>query len=206
MDQQHSRLPREPTSRYRRFLAGGLVVSALALVACGSKEASPPVARVARSSTATTSPVTNALLLATQCLRQHGLPNLPGPILATAGPAKGEMILDKPALAAYPRSVVSQATQACSTALARAGLSSGSDAAASAQELRYLLAFAHCVRDHGISNFPDPNAQGGFNLAGTGINTHDLTAAELAAARACLSKAHGQVNIPTQGSGIGNGG
>jgi hypothetical protein len=209
MNQQQSRLHREPTRRHRRLAARGLVILGLGLglAACGSQEASPSVAHVARSSTTTpTDSRTNALLLATRCLRQHGLPDMPDPILATSGPAKGQMVLDKQALAAYPRSVVNQATDACSTALERAGLSSGPNAAASAQEIQYLLAFAHCVRNHGISNFPDPNSQGGFNLAGTGINTHELTPAELAAARKCLPTAHGDVNIPTQGSGTSNSG
>jgi hypothetical protein len=116
------------------------------------------------------------------------------------------MVLDKQALAAYPSSVVNQATEACSAALAQAGLSGGPNAAASPQQLQDLLAFAHCVRNHGISNFPDPNSQGGFNLAGTGINSHELTPAELAAARKCLPTAHGDVNIPTQGSGTSHSG
>jgi hypothetical protein len=113
----------------------------------------------------------------------------------------GQMILDKQALATYPSSAVSQALSACSIALAKAGLDTGPNAAASSQEIQYLLDFAHCIRNHGISNFPDPNSQGGFNLAGTGINSHDLTPAELAAARACLPTAHGDVNIPPQGTG-----
>ena len=114
------------------------------------------------------------------------------------------MVLDKAGLVAYPSSVVSQATAACSAAMAQ--LSSGPNAAPSAQQLQDLLAFAHCVRNHGVPNFPDPNSQGGFNLAGTGINSHQLTSAELAAARTCLPTAHGQVHIPTQGSGTSNGG
>ena len=201
MNQQQSRLHREPTRRHGRLVAAGLVLLGLALAACGSQQASPSVAHVARTPTTKAGSPTSALLLATQCLRQHGLPNLPGPILATAGPAEGHMVLDKQALATYPRSAVTQALAACTAALEQAGLDSGSNAAASSQELRYLLAFAHCVRNHGISNFPDPNAQGDLNLAGTGINSHELTPAELAAARACLPAAHGDVNIPTQGSG-----
>jgi hypothetical protein len=100
--------------------------------------------------------------------------------------------------------VVTPSPTACGAALAQ--ISSGPNAAASAHQLQDLLAFAHCVRDHGVPNFPDPNSQGGFNLAGTGINSHQLTPAELAAARACLPTAHGEVNIPAQGSGTGNGG
>jgi hypothetical protein len=182
------------------------VLLGLALAACGSPEASPPVAHVVSSSTTTpTGAPSNALLEATRCLRQHGIPNMPGPVLATEGPAKGQMVLDKAALATYPSSVVSQATQACSAALAQIA-GGGANAGVSPPELRYLLAFAHCVRDHGISNFPDPNNQGGFDLAGTGINSHELTSSELAAARACLPTAHGNVNIPAQGSGTSHSG
>jgi len=114
------------------------------------------------------------------------------------------MVLDKAGLVAYSSSVVNQATSACSAAMAQ--LPSGPNSVSSAQQLQDLLAFAHCVRNHGVPNFPDPNSEGGFNLAGTGINGHQLTPAELAAARTCLPTAHGQVHIPTQGSGTSNGG
>jgi hypothetical protein len=206
MNQQLLRLHREPTRRHPRLAACGLALVGLALAACGSQQASPPVAHVARTPSTTAASHTDPLLLATKCLRQHGLPNMPGPILATAGPARGHMILDKQALATYPRAEVSQALGACTTSLEQAGLDGGSNSGASSQEIRYLLAFAHCVRNHGVPNFPDPNSQGGFNLAGTGINGHELTPAELAAARACLPTAHGEVNIPAQGGGTGNGG
>ena len=204
MNEKLSRRHREPT-RHPRLAACGLVLLGLALAACGSQQASPPVAHVARSTgTAIASAPTNAPLLATRCLRQHGLPNLPSPFLATSGPAKGQVVLDKQGLAAYPSSVVSQATAACSAAMA--ALSGGPNAAPSAHELQALLAFAHCVRNHGVPNFPDPNSQGGFDLAGTGINSHQLTSTELAAARTCLPTSHGQVHLPTQGSGTSNGG
>ncbi|HUC15773.1 MAG TPA: hypothetical protein VMS00_15080 [Acidimicrobiales bacterium] len=207
MNQQQTWLHREPTRRYGPFAAAGLALLALALAACGSPKASPPVAHVARSSsTIHTSSRTNALVLATRCLRQHGLPDMPDPIVVSSGPAKGQMALDKPALAAYPSSVVNQAVDACRTALEQAGMASGANAAASSQEIRYLLAFARCVRNHGITNFPDPDSQGHLNLAGTGINSHELTPAELAAARKCLPTAHGDVNIPTQGGGTSNSG
>jgi hypothetical protein len=204
MNQKLSRLHREPTRRPRPLAVCGLVLLGLALAACGSQEASPPVAHVARSTGTTITAPPNALLAATRCLRQHGMPGLPGPFLATSGPAKGQMILDKQGMAAYPSSVVSQATAACSAALAQ--LSGGPNAAASPHQLQALLAFAHCVRNHGVPNFPDPNSQGGFNLAGTGINGHELTSAELAAARTCLPAAHGEVHLPTQDGGTSNGG
>ena len=116
MNQQQARLHRESRRRHWRLAAGGLVLSGLALAACGSQEASPPVAHAARSST-TTIPQTRALLLAGRCLRQHGLPNLPDPTIASSGPAKGQAILDKQALLAVPSSVFNQAMLACRSAL-----------------------------------------------------------------------------------------
>ncbi len=205
MNEKLSLLHRQPTRRPRRLAAGGLVLLGLALAACGSQQASPPVAHVARSTgTSIPSGPTNAALVATRCLRQHGLPDLPDPVVVPSGPAKGQIALDKPALATYPSSVIDRATAACSAAMAQ--LPSGPNSVSSAQQLQDLLAFAHCVRNHGVPNFPDPNSQGGFNLAGTGINGHQLTPAEIAAARTCLPTAHGQVHIPTQGSGTSNGG
>jgi hypothetical protein len=208
MSRTQAPLHREPRSRRWRLGAGAvvipaLVISMLGVAACGSGTASPPVAHAAGSSTTAVSG-NNALLLATRCLRQHGLPGLPDPIVVPSGPAKGQMALDKPALLAYPSSVVTQAVDACRSALAQAGMHSGPGQAPGAQELHNLLAFARCVRNHGIPNFPDPNSQGGFNLAGTGINSHQLSPSELAAARTCLPAARGAVHIPPQGTATAN--
>ncbi len=85
MNEKLSLLHREPTRRPGRLAPGGLVLLGLALAACGSHEASPPVAHVARSTGTTIAAApTSAALLATRCLRQHGLPDLPGPVLATS--------------------------------------------------------------------------------------------------------------------------
>jgi hypothetical protein len=148
----------------------------------------------------------HALLVAGQCLRRHGIPNLPDPTIATSGRLKGQATLDKRVLLAVPQSVFEQALAACNADLERAGFQGGPSSTPSPQEVQYLLAFARCIRHHGISNFPDPNSQGGFNLAGTGINSAQLSPTEVAAARACLSAAHGTVHIPQQGDGTGSSG
>jgi hypothetical protein len=150
---------------------------------------------------------TSALLLAGRCLREHGLSNLPDPAIASSGPAKGQAILDKGSLRGFPTSVVNNALLACHTALVQAGIGSGPNGGTrTPQQIQDGLAFARCVRNHGIRNFPDPNGQGDFNLAGTGINSNDLTPAQLAAARACLPAAHGAVHIPQQGTAPSGGG
>lgn len=202
--------------RFRRLpvlspLAAVIAISLLA-AGCGGGGA-PGVASVssstapgaARSHTATSQ--SQALLVAGRCLRHHGLAHLPDPSIATVGPAKGQPILDKQALLSFPKTLVSRAMSACHTALAKAGIGNGPNASQrTPQEIQDGLAFARCVRRHGITNFPDPNGQGQFDLSGTGINPHALTPTQLAAARACLSAAHGAVHIPTQATAGGNSG
>ena len=62
-----------------------------------------------------------------------------------------------------------------------------------------LLGFAQCIRSHGVTNFPDPNpdpnAQGDFNLAGTGLNQDPPTASQRAAVSTCLPTTHGAVHL-----------
>ena len=202
--------------RYRRLRTLAVAIGALSLLAAGcGGGGSPGVANVSSStvlgatggSAAATNSHTSALLLAGRCLRQHGLSNLPDPAIATAGAAKGQPILDKQAMRAFPDSLVNSALLACHTALAQGGIGNGPNGSVrTPQEIQDGLAFSRCVRRHGISNFPDPNGQGTFNLAGTGINSHALTPAQLAAAHACLSAAHGAVHIPQQGTGTSSGG
>jgi hypothetical protein len=193
-------------------LAAVVAAAALSLLAAGcGGGGSPGVASVSSSTapsvtgSSAASPA-NAMLLAGRCLREHGLANLPDPSIATSGPAKGQAILDKQSVHAFSDTVVTNAMAACSTELQKAGISYGSDAARTPQEIQDGLAFSRCVRRHGISNFPDPNGQGQFDLTGTGINEHSLTPAQLTVAHACLSVAHGAVHIPQQGPNAGSGG
>ena len=195
-----------------RTFAVVVAIASLSLLAAGcGGGSSPGVASVSSStvphanSSSGGSSQNNAVLIAGRCLRQHGLTNLPDPAVASSGPAKGQTIIDKSALHAFPDSLVTNAMAACQTELQKAGVGGGSSAR-TPQEIQDGLAFSRCVRAHGISNFPDPNGQGSFNLAGTGINQHSLTAAQLAAAKACLSVAHGAVHIPQQGTGTNSSG
>ena len=57
-----------------------------------------------------------------------------------------------------------------------------------------LLAFAHCLRDHGVSGFPDPNAQGGLTLQMVQAAGVDLTAPQVrTAALACVPASNGGI-------------
>jgi hypothetical protein len=59
-----------------------------------------------------------------------------------------------------------------------------------------LLAFAHCLRGHGIIGFPDPTAKGELSLeminaAGVDIHAHSF----FNAAKACVGVTHGAITM-----------
>ncbi len=57
-----------------------------------------------------------------------------------------------------------------------------------------LLAFARCLRSHGMSSFPDPNPQGQIThemLSAAGVNLH--TPGFLSAAKSCIGVTHGAI-------------
>jgi hypothetical protein len=191
-------------STRRSQLVGGVVFSALVLAACSSGPASPGVAQVAGSSAAAaTTSQSDALLLAVQCLRQHGLPNMPDPIVVSSGPAAGQRVLDKQALRHYADSVVSQAIDACQAALSRAGLDTRSSQR-SPQEIQRLLNLARCIRAHGVPNFPDPNPSTGDVTLPPGMSKNSPQL--IAAVRACPSQAQAAGITPPPASASGAGG
>jgi len=165
----------------------GLALSALMLAACSSGTAAPPVAHLAGSADSAASP-NDALHLAGQCLRAHGLPSVPDPVVATDGPAAGQGILNKSAMKTYPDAVVLQATTACDAALARANIATGSNSSnLSPQQLQARLALAHCIRSHGVPNFPDPNPTTGQVTPPPGLSKDSPSL--LAAIKVCPSQA-----------------
>ena len=174
----------------------GLALSVLMLAACSSGKAAPPVAQLATTSGATTSGATTspnaALHAAGECIRQHGLPNFPDPVVATDGPAAGQGILDKSVLKSYPDAVSLQAITACSAAIAAANIASPNSTTISQQELQARLALARCIRAHGVPNFPDPNPTTGNVTPPPGLNKNSPSI--LAAIQACPSQVQA-VNI-----------
>jgi hypothetical protein len=117
-----------------------------------------------------------------QCMRAHGVTNFPDPTTAGPGAKDG---LD-------PNSPTFQAAQAACRQYAPPHPPTP---AQSAQREADLLRFAQCMRSHGVPNFPDPDSQGDFNFAGTGINRD--SPAVLAAGRTCLPTANGAGHPPS---------
>jgi hypothetical protein len=69
-----------------------------------------------------------------------------------------------------PSSQQFKSAQAACKSLAPAGLAAGS--AQSPTQQNAALQFANCMRSHGVPNFPDPQANGGFLVKGgaEGVN------------------------------------
>jgi hypothetical protein len=103
----------------------------------------------------------SAMHLAGQCVRQHGIPGFPDPSVN----ATGQVTFSKTQLLAVPKAVVSQALTACRVALDRAGIQAGSGHGLhlppSPEQLRQLVAFARCMRAHGVTGMRDPNPANG---------------------------------------------
>ncbi|MGO9955926.1 MAG: hypothetical protein ACLP50_08070 [Solirubrobacteraceae bacterium] len=74
-----------------------------------------------------------------------------------------------PATRGCRRFLLAALTAAVSVVAITACGSSGQQPGASSRA-QSLLALSECMRSHRVPNFPDPDAQGGLNLNGTGIN------------------------------------
>jgi hypothetical protein len=60
-----------------------------------------------------------------------------------------------------------------------------------------FLAFARCLRNHGVSGFPDPNAQGQLTLQMINDARVDLKAPSFfTAAKVCVGVTHGAITLP----------
>jgi hypothetical protein len=149
-----ARPPRPPRRRRRLHLAGlaGTVLAlTLAVAACGGGVKTSGVASLngADQPTATSSPgASNDRRMAlnwARCMRQHGI-NLPDPQLS------GDNIIQRlPTRAEQNSAKFKAAEQACKQYLPNGGR----PAPPSAQERQQALAFARCMRQHGI-DMPDP--------------------------------------------------
>jgi hypothetical protein len=127
--------------------AAVVAVAGLALLvsACGGSPAGGP----ALSTTAENGAVGFA-----RCMRSNGVPNWPDP--SSSG------VFDKSKLTSQQlgasNSRVQTAQHACNHLLPNGG---NGPSPAQVQRVRaQALSFSHCVRNHGVTNFPDPGSDG----------------------------------------------
>ena len=144
--------------RAAAVIAGSAVAGAAALTitACGGGHAGPTASSGTGSRPGVMSHA-EALHLAGQCIRQHGVPGFPDPTVNGAG----QVVIGRAQLLAVPKLVLTQAMTACRTALGRAdiqaGQYSGQGGRPTPQQMHAILAFARCLRAHGVTGLADPN-------------------------------------------------
>ena len=115
-----------------------------------------------------------AQLAYTICMRSHGLPNFPDPNSGGGYPDGYMKSLD---MARYP-----SATEDCRPLADRAGMAPRTKAQMEAH-VQAMLKIAQCMRANGVKSFPDPDAQGGFQVpTGGSSSSIDVYSAQYAAA------------------------
>jgi hypothetical protein len=174
--------------RRRLLLPTSVVVVAVFAAGCGSNGRSPRVASIT-ASTATSATTTQSGAVAfSGCMRSHGVPSFPD--LPSPGARSPKPTLQQLGVSAAQ---LHAAASACAH-LVPAG--SGGAPQQTAQEQRTqvadALSFARCMRDHDVTRFPDPSAQGELSVEmvqAQGIDVH--SPAVLQAVQACLPASHG---------------
>jgi hypothetical protein len=152
-----------PPSRASRFGAGACALTLVALLtACGgaaraSGDNQVPTLTGQRATASAPADQLQPYREVVQCLRQHGLPNMPDPVLDEQGrPTFTEemaQVKENPAL-----------QQACAEPISRLpARQSGREArAVTADEMARQRQFVECLRQNGLPELPDPDAVSGL--------------------------------------------
>jgi hypothetical protein len=173
----------------------------LLAVGCGGGS-SPKVANVASSTTATTTTTQNGAVAFTRCMRSNGVANFPDP------PPIGSKI-PKPTLQqlGVSDSQFHAAVTACQHLLPNAGSAPQQTAQQKHTRLADELSFARCMRNHGVSRFPDPTAQGDLSVEMVQAQGIDVRSpAVLRTVQACLPASHGALTLAKVREAINNAG
>ena len=181
----------------RRLLFAAALAALTAFAAgCGAEARSPAVASVGATSSTTAAVASptqggasghsyGAVLAYSECMRAHGLPDFPDP------DSKGGLLVDvHPGSDLIPSSPHFQsASKACRRLLPNGGQETP---AQQEQDLARFLAYARCMRSHGVRDFPDPAlSNGGVSLIERGGGLDQSSPQFQNAQRACRSLSPG---------------
>jgi hypothetical protein len=89
-----------------------------------------------------------------RCARANGMPNLPDPQIDSNGRASFPNGTPEPP---------ARVRRACQAIYDRLPASARGDEERPPVDMQALLRFARCMREHGVADFPDPDAEGNFN-------------------------------------------
>lgn len=173
-----------------RFITAAVVSSAL-LAACGSSSSTTSTDQSAAAPPA--QGLASAAFKHDRCMRDHGVADLPAPqVVVSPGHVAIRQSLP-PSLVDSPQFKAAQ--KACRGILPSPGNVSPAQVAQQQHARQQdLLAFARCLRGHGIRDFPDPTPQGQLTLqmvTGAGVDLH--APALLSAAKACIGDSNGAI-------------
>jgi hypothetical protein len=141
-------------------------LAAVALAACGSSNNNSTVPSLGggHNQQGASSGSLAAARAAIACVRKHGMPNVPDPVLGSGGQIS---------VPGYTTADLTPAARsACAAQIRAAEAASSTLPSVSASDMQALLRWAACMRAHGFPHWPDPNAQGVFYESG-----HDGTQA-----------------------------
>jgi len=182
-----NQLSASPTQSRRAKLLAAAILS-LALLAAGCGASSP-----SNSNTGSPTSFTAAAFKYSSCMRDHGLSSFPDPAMTDHD---GQQVAYLTAtIPVDPSPAFKRAQKACQGILPPPINASPTQLAQQRQTReQHLLAFAKCVRKHGIPDFPDPTSQGQLTVKiinAAGIDLHAPTF--LTAAKACLGTSGGAI-------------
>lgn len=169
-----------------------LAAAALLAAGCGSSNSGNTTG--SDTSQSSQNFVTQAFAFA-RCMRSHGAPNYPDPQVQSTGTSTQIRMMVPSSLGNSPG--FKTAAQDCK-GLAPSPENGNSPQAAAQRRAKQqaLLAFAQCLRSHGLPNFPDPTAQGDITPAMLQAAGIDLQSpAVLPAARDCVGVTHGLITL-----------
>jgi hypothetical protein len=139
----------------RRGLLAPLAVTVVAaLSGCGGSSATPHVLSVGGHAATSDAGRATELHAAAQCIREHGIPSFPDPVLT----ASGRVYFDLRSIQDASQGAEEEAQQACAGLAARASFNPGSEPPAPPQLVAAGVAAAHCLRAHGLTNYRDPTS------------------------------------------------
>jgi hypothetical protein len=186
------RTPNDHPARLTLSLALAVLACAITIAACGSSN----------KPHSTGSSSYNADVKIAACMRAHGVSNFPDPSAAAAGQGAGGFSIQRtvgsPSVMINGISVGGPAYQSAAKTC-RLSAAVGAQPLSEAQK-QGMIAKAHCMRAHGVPNFPDPF----FGPGGRGSGIHlppgfnPQAPAVLRAAKACAS-----VGTAVPGAGVG---
>ena len=126
-----------------------------------------------------------------RCIRAHGVPAFPDPQVTTT---PGSVGIRQGVPAAAGLSPAFPAAQKACRGIVPAPQNGGSDDQGPHKQV--LLAFAHCLRTHGVTGFPDPTASGQLSqemISAAGVDIHAQSFFN--AAKACVGVTHGAITM-----------